>query len=171
VLGTSIVLLPVWLLGAVMAEWARNRTPAAEIRGSGISWWRTGAWGIMWLALVLHFHGGLHQTATGLVVGIFAFFWLRAEITNAAASSPFLLSFGAWSYSLYLVHPLVISFLYQDGIDAHASLTGWALTMALTLALSYLFFLLVEAPSHALARRISLRVREPLTSIAQKSAE
>jgi peptidoglycan/LPS O-acetylase OafA/YrhL len=171
VLGTSIVLLPVWLLGAIMAEWARNRTPSAEIRGFGISWWRAGAWGIMWLALVLHFHGGVHQTATGLVVGIFAFFWLRAEIRNAASPSPLLLSFGAWSYSLYLVHPVVISFLYRSGIDAQASLAGWALTMALILALSYLFFLLIEAPSHALARRISLRLREPLASTAQKLAE
>jgi peptidoglycan/LPS O-acetylase OafA/YrhL len=171
VLGTSIVLLPVWLLGAIMAEWARNRTPSAEIRGFGISWWRAGAWGIMWLALVLHFHSGLHQTATSLVVGAFAFFWLRAEITNAAAPRPFLLRFGTRSYSLYLVHPLVIFFLYRSGIDAHASLAGWALTMASILAFSYLFFLLIEAPSHALARRVSLRVPEPLASIAQKPAE
>jgi peptidoglycan/LPS O-acetylase OafA/YrhL len=170
-LGTSIVLLPVWLLGAVIAEWARNGALPVKIRGFGIIWWRVGAWGIMWLVLVLHFHGGLYQTATGLVVGVFVFFWLRAEITNSAAPSPFLLSFGAWSYSLYLVHPLVISFLYRIEIDAHASLAGWALAMALILAVSYLFFLLIEAPSHALARRISLRLPEPLASTAQKPAE
>jgi peptidoglycan/LPS O-acetylase OafA/YrhL len=56
-------------------------------------------------------------------------------------------------------------------MDVHPSLAGWALAMALILALSYLFFLLIEAPSHALARRVSLRVPEPLTSTAQKPAE
>lgn len=163
VLGTSIVLLPVWLLGVVLAEWARStRRPVIDSARFPIGWWRAGAWGLMWLALVLHFHGGLHQTASGIVVGVFAFWWMKAELENNSTPSPFLIWFGAWSYSLYLVHPLVISFLVQCGLDAHTSLADWTLMMALILGFSYLFFVLIEAPSHSLARRVSLLPPKPL---------
>lgn len=173
VAGASIVLLPVWLLGAVLAEWAKSaQSPLAKrIDFSvGVGWWRAGAWGMMWLALVMHFHGGLHQTASGLILGVFAFLWLRAELARASMPRPILIWLGTWSYSLYLMHPLVVSFVLRNGLDAHASLVAWTLTMMLILGTSYLFFVLIEAPSHALARKISLRVPAPRTLAAQKSA-
>jgi peptidoglycan/LPS O-acetylase OafA/YrhL len=173
VVGASTVLLPVWLLGAVLAEEVKSgQLPLSKHIDFrvGVGWWRVGAWGVMWLALVMHFHGGLHQTATGLIVGAFAFMWLNAELANAATPNACLIWLGAWSYSLYLMHPLVISYVVRNGLDAHASLASWALTMALIIGFSYLFYVLVESPSHALARKVSLRAPEAPGLAAQKSA-
>jgi peptidoglycan/LPS O-acetylase OafA/YrhL len=159
VIDTSIVLLPVWLLGAALAEWARNTREYTSVScGKWILWWRLGAWGVMWSALVLHFHSEFHQTASAIIVGGFAFLWLRAEFRCRTTPKPFLIWFGSWSYSLYLVHPLVISFIKVTGLDPSVSVIVWVLTMALILTTSYIFYMLVEAPSHALARKISLRL-------------
>jgi peptidoglycan/LPS O-acetylase OafA/YrhL len=161
VISTSIVLLPVWLLGAYLAKWARStRLARKEIAGFSVGWWRAGAWALMWLALIFHFHSFLHQTVTGIIVGIYVYLWLRVELQISTTPGPFLLWFGTWSYSLYLIHPLVISSAFRNGFDVSTSLVDWGLTMVSIFGFSYLFFLLIEAPSHALARRVSLRLSE-----------
>ena len=71
-----------------------------------------------------------------------------------------LLRFSAWSYSLYLVHPMVISQATRLGLEkGKLSLGSWCGSMTLILGISYLFFRLIEAPSHALAKRITLQSR------------
>jgi peptidoglycan/LPS O-acetylase OafA/YrhL len=169
ILGTSAVLLPIWLLGVSLAQLVNSgRLPSVGLREVMV--WRAGAWVVMWLALMLHFHGGFPQTANGTLVGIYAFFWLRAELAGALriAPSAFLVWFGAWSYSLYLMHPVVIQALHCLDIKGTTSITQWLLSMVAILLLSYAFYVLIEAPSHRWARRISLRPngssREPLAS-------
>lgn len=160
VIGTTVVLLPVWLLGMLLAEWARSREAPLQLDatfGIAIAWWRVTAFVVMWIALMLHFHGGFHQTASALIVGAFAYLWLRAELATPCKPNRFLLWFGAWSYSLYLVHPISISFAMRQGLEPQTSLVAWALTMTLTQCGAYLFFLVVERPSHRLARKVSLR--------------
>ena len=159
VLGTSAVLLPVWLLGAVLAEAVKSAT-MPSISLFTIRCWRLGAFLTMWLSLVLHFHSEFHQTASGLLVGIFAFLWLGAELAFAAKTPPssILVWFGTWSYSLYLVHPVVIDVVARAGITSVQSVEAWLLCIVLVLVLSYLFYLVIEAPSHALARKVSLRM-------------
>ena len=172
IIGTTIVLFPVWLLGVLLAEevW-RGAISVASRRAIGL--WRLGAWCVMWFALVAHFHSAFHQTISCLPVGAYAFFWLRAEIGRAAASRPpaFIVSMGAGSYSLYLVHPLIIDGFRRP--DVFASLSprvDWTLAMALILAGALVFYLLIEAPSHRLARRISLREKPQATPVAARIA-
>lgn len=158
VFGTTIVLAPVWLSGAVLAEEAFNRK-IAPVSVTALVAWRVGAWIVMWLALVLHFHLGFHQTASSVLIGIFAYFWLRAELSRGgdARPAPALVWLGAWSYSLYLTHPLVVLAVSKQGLDRLESVTTWTICMAAVILASYVFFLLIEAPSHRFARRISLR--------------
>jgi peptidoglycan/LPS O-acetylase OafA/YrhL len=158
VLGTSLALLPVWLLGAKLAEDV-SRSRLREVGGGEIALWRMAAWIVMWISLLLHFHGGFHQTASGPVVGIFAYFWLKAEVANKNISKmvQVIATVGTWSYSLYLVHPLIIAVFSRFDLRGTQSMSIWILLMALIMTCSYLFYVLIEAPSHALARRISLR--------------
>lgn len=119
--------------------------------------WRLGAFLTMWLSLILHFHSSLHQTASCLPVGVYAYFWLRAELSRAAFSNPpsLLVAMGAGSYSIYLVHPLVIdAFKGHIWLKGLSALSGWVTAMMLIVATSWIFYRLVEAPSQACSQDI-----------------
>jgi peptidoglycan/LPS O-acetylase OafA/YrhL len=156
IINTAIVLLPVWLLGCYLAENLPSLAKEYSIRGIWI--WRLCAWSTMWLAEILHFHGGIHQIQTGLWTGVIFYFWLRAEISYYRNRTPWslLVWAGRWSYSLYLVHPIVISVCAAYGLLAFESRRNWIVVLTLILLASYAFYLVIERPSHHLAKKISL---------------
>jgi peptidoglycan/LPS O-acetylase OafA/YrhL len=156
VIGTAVVLFPVWLLGCRLAEQVSS-LPKVSSRVAIWSW-RLGAWTTMWVAEVLHFHGGVPQTRTSIWIGVYAYFWIRAEINRYRNRAPWavLVWAGRWSYSLYLIHPLVIALCFKFDVLADGSRLSSAGMMALILSASYLFYLAVERPSHNGARRIAL---------------
>lgn len=156
ILGTAVVLLPVWLLGCHLAERVGSFKTARSVYAIWI--WRLGAWAMMWAAEMLHFHGGISQTRTSIWLGVYAYFWLRAEIVRYQDRVPWAawVRAGRWSYSLYLIHPLVIALCVGYGVLTDGSRLSWIGMMALILAASYLFYLTVERPSHSLARKIAM---------------
>lgn len=84
--------------------------------------------------------------------------WFAAELGGAQAQlRALLLVLGAMSYSLYLLHAelmrLVLMFVRQ--VTTQAGLPGMALTIVVTTALCYPFYLLCERPFHRAARRVS----------------
>jgi peptidoglycan/LPS O-acetylase OafA/YrhL len=73
---------------------------------------------------------------------------------------------GAFSYSLYLIHPGVLEAVkrYVPEVDV-LTRSGWLFTVVSMLAFAYVFYLLVEAPSHRLAKRVRLsRVKMPVVT-------
>jgi peptidoglycan/LPS O-acetylase OafA/YrhL len=156
VLGMAVVLFPVWLLGCRLAE----SVPSLKKDYSrGAIWaWRLSAWAVMWVAEMLHFHGGIPQTRTSVWIGVFYYFWLRAEIGYYKNQAPWgvLVWAGRWSYSLYLIHPLVISICFKFNFLTEGSRLDSAAMMMLILIASYLCYLAIERPSHNLARKIPL---------------
>ena len=152
---TTLVLSPVWLLGCHLAETISSTERTYS--GRAIWLWRLGAWSVMWVAGVLHFHGGVYQTQTGVLVGIVAYFWVRAELCHEREGAPWppLVWAGGWSYSLYLVHPVVIGAFGLYALRGPPRLI-WVALFVSVLAASYLFYLLIERPSHGLARKVSL---------------
>ena len=98
------------------------------------------------------------------------FFWLQREAVYLKAWHPPRATewAGRWSYSLYLMHlPLMVLI---GGLRPDASpLLNWVVLIAGALAGSCLFYLLIERPSHALARRIRMRARGTLGDPAQPS--
>lgn len=155
IIYTTLVLSPVWLLGCHLAETISSVERSCSSRAIWL--WRACAWSVMWIAGVLHFHGGVYQTQTGVVVGIVAYFWVRAELCHEREKTPWmpLVWAGGWSYSLYLVHPIVIGVFGPYTVAGSPRLT-WILLFISVLAASYLFYLLIERPSHGLARKVSL---------------
>lgn len=152
ILRSAMILLPVWLLGCYLAE--TIGTLEAGVSAASIWLWRCAAWATMWMAMLLHFHSSIHQTASGVAVGVVCYFWLRAEIAHSARQAPWALLVwaGKWSYSLYLVHAFAFAVMLRYGLFDFDSRLGWLAGFGLILLASYGFYRLVERPSHLLAR-------------------
>lgn len=161
VIATAVVLFPIWLSGCYLAEHISEFQRNYTVRQIWL--WRFAAWATMWIALILHSHTNIHQTVSGLAVGIVYYFWIRAEIAYYRNRSPWkiLVWGGKWSYSLYLIHTLIIAIVIGYGLRPDQSRVDWIILLAATLIACYLFYLAVERPSHRLARRIPLFARAP----------
>jgi peptidoglycan/LPS O-acetylase OafA/YrhL len=153
-LGTAVILLPVWLLGCLLAE--EVETPQAP---SAIVWWRIwmwrfGVWFASWITEMLHFKAHVHLTQTMAWFGIIAYLWVKNEIawSKTRAPSRVLAWAGLWSYSLYLVHAQTADIWYALNIQNVGPRLFWCGVILSSLAGAYAFYLVVERPSHRLAR-------------------
>jgi peptidoglycan/LPS O-acetylase OafA/YrhL len=166
---TALILFPVWISGCILAEKAQA---LKTLESTWLLWsWRVGAWFTMWVSEFLLFHMGVSKVVSMMYVGGVAYFWIRAELAyykkgdkiddktsdKHRAPSRVLVAAGAFSYSLYLVHPGVIEAVkrFVPDVDIFTR-SGWLFTVVSMLAFAYVFYLLVEAPSHRLAKRVRL---------------
>jgi peptidoglycan/LPS O-acetylase OafA/YrhL len=154
--GTAMILLPVWLLGCVLAEQSEGlqaQTTALQIWG-----WRLLAWLGCWTSEMLHFKAHVPYTQTMMWFGVLAYWWLRKEIAYGRTRTPnrYLVAAGAWSYSLYLVHHEGAVLFARLPVPNLGHVLMWFGAMGSSLLVSYVFYLLVERPSHRLARRVRL---------------
>ena len=159
-LGTALILLPVWLLGCLLAEQSDQLVAMDSTRRIWL--WRFGIWLASWISEMLHFKGGLPYTQTMVWFGVLAYFWVKNELEYSKRHAPnaHLAAAGAWSYSLYLVHFQGMGLYWRLGLSP-GYIFQWVLTMASSLGFSYGFYRLVEKPSHQLARKVRLRQKEP----------
>lgn len=157
-LGTALILLPVWLLGCLLAE--QSGALALEVSTQRIWAWRFLIWLGCWTAEMLHFKVSLHYTQTMLWFGVLAYYWVRQEISYGRSHPPnrLLAAAGAWSYSLYLVHFQGMQLLWRLGVKGLdlGPILNWILVMTCSLSFAYAFYWLIEKPSHQLARKIQV---------------
>jgi peptidoglycan/LPS O-acetylase OafA/YrhL len=166
-----ILYLPVWLMGVWIAERPDMAKAWPDFVRTG--WFSIlaacGALGLGTLAVVAQFHlaGGPHFKTSMVLLG-FPYALLIALLlcvdTSGSRVCRFLDRQGAWSYSLYLMHPIAalvcLRVLVASGAQSfgHAeSLAIYAALLVFGFGLARLFYLLVERPSHHLARRLSAR--------------
>jgi peptidoglycan/LPS O-acetylase OafA/YrhL len=151
---TALILLPVWLLGCLLAE--QVVTLPAEPSSLVVWKWRLLIWFGSWLCEMLHFKAHISYTHTMIWFGILAYFWIKAELAYSMHRQPHyaLVSAGAWSYSLYLVHEPVFMFYQKWQPPNLGIILNWVVSYGSMLVASYLFYLAIEKPSHRLARRI-----------------
>ena len=160
-IGTAFLLYPVWLLGCTLAEKSAG-IPALD--SAWVIWkWRFFAWAGSWVCEMLHFKTRIHIPLTMFFFGVLAWLWMEKEIAYGKTHSPsrLLVFGGAWSYSLYLIHPSAPALFQQLRLPNLGYVVNWCAELALALAMSYVFYLLVERPSHRLARRIRVTDRRP----------
>jgi peptidoglycan/LPS O-acetylase OafA/YrhL len=155
-LGTALILLPVWLMGCLLAE---QSDALPEMNSTTRIWmWRFAIWLGCWSSEMMHFKLGVPYTQTMALFGVLAYFWVKNEIAYSREHAPygFLAAAGAWSYSLYLVHAQGMEVIWKLGVPNLGYIVNWVATMFSALATAYIFYLLVERPSHQVARKIKL---------------
>jgi peptidoglycan/LPS O-acetylase OafA/YrhL len=167
--GTALLLLPVWLLGCLLAE--QSETLAVEVTTARIWGWRFLAWLGCWTAEMLHFKVGIPYTQTMIWFGVLAYYWVRQEIAYGKQHEPnrYLAAAGAWSYSLYLVHVQGMELFGWLRLPNLGYLFTWVGGMLCSLGFAYVFYRLVERPSHQLARKIRVYGKRPAV-LAEKPA-
>ena len=152
-----IVGLPCWLLGCIVAE-SINTTPNYMVAAKRMWLLRFGVWSASMVALLLRFHSPVGYPWSLTVFGALAAWWLVQELRYHQLASPWrvLEWAGAWSYSIYLAHVLAIPLLARVGLQLDFPMLGpnlnWALRSVLILAFCWGFYLVIERPSHLLAR-------------------
>jgi len=152
----SVIGLPCWLMGCLLAEREPFRVPSTR----GIWLWRGAVFIASVSTLELHFHTRVRFAVSLNVFAILVFFWLSRELGYGQKHLPWswLERAGAWSYSLYVLHPAagrLQSFLFPSwplGVT-------WLLRIPLTLLTCYAFYRAVEKPSHRLARAAANALR------------
>lgn len=167
-----VVGLPCWLLGCRLADQA---DVLSGTRVPTIWLWRLGVWAGSVLCSVLRFHGNIGYPLTLDVFAVLVFFWLRQEIRQFRYQKPpaFLERAGGWSYSLYLMHFPALWAFGTLGLS-RLPLPGavlWLMQIVLALLTAYVFYTLVERPSHWLARQFKRRQGDKPASFAPASGE
>lgn len=151
---TWIVGLPCWLLGVYLAE----KVPAhSNVSFQKITVLRMVIFAFSVVLRFVKFHTEITNMIT---LNLFAFivcFWLLEEVKYYRSKSPvkFLENAGAWSYSLYICHVLVATFI-QRMLFPEQTFTHWFLLISGILLISYIFYRIVEKPSHYLAKKAKI---------------
>ena len=149
--------LPCWLLGCCLAEKADGLCTSASNSDVHIWRWRFAAWSLSWFFSVLRFHSPIKYPWTLTLFAVFAFFWLEKEILYYQKHAPWPLfeSAGKGSYSIYLIHLLGPALYAYLAFPVFGVIVQWVVQLIFTLLLCYSFCLVVERPSHLLARRLA----------------
>jgi peptidoglycan/LPS O-acetylase OafA/YrhL len=148
---TWIIGLPCWLLGVLIAE---NIDHLKTMPFSKVLAYRL----IVYLTSCFCCFGKFHLHLSYLLsMNIFALLlykWIQAEIVYYKSRQPnqSFEKMGKFSYSLYLCHPVVFLLLKRFIIFNNFTYPFFVL---LTIVAAYLFYLVVERPSHRLARKIN----------------
>lgn len=106
----------------------------------------------------------LHFSGRGEVIGLATAILLvcasaeRAKWVVAVLTVRPMLFLGSISYSIYLLHPLVIAAIHWAGLDLGQPLVYFLLIYALTVSLSFATYMLIERPSNNLGRRVADRL-------------
>jgi peptidoglycan/LPS O-acetylase OafA/YrhL len=144
--------LPCWLLGVMLARKSDSlRLPVTRRK---IWSWRLIVWFASGVLLGLRFHAGIGYAQTLNYFAILCYFWLQREIRYFRNVRPpkALEWAGKWSYSLYLLHVPAEALYNRLGLPNLGFILNWILRFAWILACSYVFYLVLEKPSHAFSR-------------------
>ena len=153
-----LVCMPAWLLGCLLAERVSHHQLSLKIES--LPTWRLAALVYTTAATVMVFHGPVKigYPASMLLFSLFAFFWLERELCRFLKRPPYVLVewLGTWSYSVYLIHNLLIAGISKTTLSPVAR---WSIMLPAIFVGSYIFARLVEFPSHQAARYLALHLR------------
>lgn len=158
----TVAIAALFLLGSVLAQ-------HREVLSQKLSKLFGGKPIVLWIvALMLYtaphwgykipraFWAIFERPVVGLGCAMFILLALREGRASTILRSKVCTSLGAWSYSLYLVHTVVLlAFVHLFASTLGAPLSA-AIGLAVTIPFAWLFFTVVEKPSTVLSQRIRL---------------
>jgi len=152
---------PCWLLGCFLASQYDSLPCKSGSRGH-LWWWRLSMILAGALCGVLRYHSPIGYPWTLNALAVLIFFWIRQEIMSAGqkatAFGRVLAWGGTWSYSMYLVHGMGIHYVSKWVIPGVPMGVNYVVQGCGVLAFCYLFYLVVEKPSHWISRWIAGRL-------------
>jgi len=150
---------PLWLMGCYLAE-NRQRFIAMS---QGLPIWglRIGAVGYCYISTVLSAHlrhFSIGYTWTIWIFGLFCMMWLAAEMERGTGKSTigWMERFGIAGYSIYLTHPIALAVIRLHFSELPPFIF-WIAGLAAIGCAAFVFYRLIEWPSHQLARRLGRR--------------
>lgn len=149
--------LPCWLFGCALAESLQGKS---KILWGSIHWWRAGILMLSMAFSMARYHSPIGYPWTLNLFGVAAVAWLYQELVHFQRRPPraALERAGKWSYSLYLVHPMAMAILTKVTDSPPVTLMAWCGHMLFICSFAYVFALLVEYPSHSIARKAAHRL-------------
>jgi peptidoglycan/LPS O-acetylase OafA/YrhL len=151
---TWIVGLPCWLLGCWLAENYLVFPLLSPLQMWGM---RIGIYGLSVALQLLRFHLHTVLASNCILLDLFSLpvcLWLGFEIIYLSKHAPptALEWAGSWSYSLYLIHPVMLPAFAVLGLR-FILLNSYThfLVLGAALIASYVYFLCIERPSHRLS--------------------
>jgi peptidoglycan/LPS O-acetylase OafA/YrhL len=151
--------LPCWLLGCMLAESTRLET--CHVSSAGIWAWRVTIFLAACTCSVLRFHTPIGYPWSLNLFAVVIALWLRREIDfRQRITPPAILEWaGLWSYSLYLIHVPAGTLFSKVLPSIQTGSAGWVIMVTFVFLACYIFYLLVEYPSHTVARRAAQKFR------------
>jgi len=160
--------LPIWLSGCALAE---NFRKGHLVKAWGNIWlWRLFAWlfGATAVFVLNHLPVKIGYPVSMLPFAIFAFFWLSMELQNQSPAWRFLVGFGNASYSLYLVHAVVLGAIGDHLTPLLSDVLTVVLPWPAIVVATYIFYKVIESPSHVLARRVASKVSDFISGLGRQ---
>ena len=151
---TWLIGLPCWLIGVLIAE-------KIDLIKRTVSTSRIWIIRIMMLMMSiiivgLKAHWFVSYLFTLNIIAPIVGYWIACEILYFRTHEPWctLECAGKFSYSLYLLHVVIATSI---GMWLPRSLATYPLFIIITVFLAWMFYLLIEAPSHKLSRYLASR--------------
>jgi peptidoglycan/LPS O-acetylase OafA/YrhL len=158
--GTWIIGLPMWLLGVKLSTlYIKFRDEALKVSFRRITIIRMGIFFLSCIASILRFHFDIAYGYTLPIFSLFVFFWLKNELVFYLnkEENKILAYGGTISYSIYLMHYLIM-FFFLHFLNIEMLNLGYSAALVLViLVVSWIFYLAVEKPSHIFTRSIKFK--------------
>ncbi|MES2775214.1 MAG: acyltransferase [Bacteroidota bacterium] len=149
---TWLIGLPCWLLGVRLADKIDDINSDISFRTLMVA--RVLVFAFSVIACTLRFHFFVSYIISLTLFAFPILKWIEMEICyyKYRKANTTLENWGKFSYSLYLCHPLILHFLY-DRVEMNSY--TYPVYIAVVLAASYGFYLILEKPSHLLAQKLT----------------
>lgn len=148
---------PCWILGCIVADWVSNGFPYNFLVNVPIWLLRLMVFTASVVLSILRFHTpiGYPWSLNFFAVLVSFYFYMELQHFFRVKPNRIMEYLGLFSYSIYLVHVPFHGVVSNFGLPNLGYLPNWLITNSVIIFASWVFYLLIERPSHFLARRLA----------------